>query len=552
MVNGAILTMMKNILYYSLIVSVFLTLSQCANPIGLTGGDKDETGPGIVKDGIYPENLKTGFTKEPISITFDEWVKLEDVLNQVVVSPPLEYTPDVTLKGKELTFEFDEKEVLKESTTYTINFGEAVVDLTEGNPSEDLRYVFSTGDKIDSLQISGTVLDALEGTAVEGTYVMLYENLSDTAITTLKPYYFAKANESGKFTISNVKEGTFQIKALANDQGKKYLFDNPEEYIGYMDDSIILNDSFSQPIDLLLFKELAPLQISDSDEIAYGHVRYQFNREPFDLDITYDETAPITLLEYENDSIHVWHNSREPFNIYSSYDTLWYDTLTIKKLKQDEFLAKAALKVKGNSRNPKAAQKKAIHSKEVAEIYFNHPIESINRDAVLVYADSLAEEINYELNIDPDNKRKLTLQSNWKESIIYKVQMNPSALTDIYGIQNDTIRFEYLISKKDKFGELQLSILELNPAYSYIVELKKPGDETVDKFYIDGLEQFEKVYEYLAPSDYSLKIVEDKNGNQRWDHGSFSGKTYPEKIFKVKLETLRANWTVESEVKPTF
>jgi len=456
------------------------------------------------------------------------------------------------LKGKELTFEFDDQEILKEETTYTINFGEAVQDITEGNPAEDLRYVFSTGDKIDSLRITGSLLDALEGTAVEGSMVMLYENLSDTAVTTIKPFYFARADKGGRFTISNVKEGTFQVIALANDQGKKYLFDNPEEMIGFQEAPIILNDTFKQSIDLLLFKELAPLQNTESEEVTFGHVVYKFNREPFDLNISYDESTYYTKIEYENDSIHVWHNRLEPFNIYTSYDTLWFDTLATKKLNRNEFIDQSSLRLRGASRIPGAVSKKAIHSKEAVEILFSHPIDKLNIDSILFYADSIATELTYDLNLDDKVQRKLILKSNWKESIVYKFQLNPGALTDIYGITNDTMRFEYLISKKDKFGELNLKITDLNPAYSYIVELQKPDKKVLDKFYISGKDSIEKLYEYLVPNDYSLEIIEDVNGNRRWDPGSYEAKTYPERIFKSKLETLRANWTVESEVKPTF
>ena len=99
---------------------------------------------------------------------------------------------------------------------------------------------------------------------------------------------------------------------------------------------------------------------------------------------------------------------------------------------------------------------------------------------------------------------------------------------------------------------MNLKITDLNPSIAYIVELQKPDKTTFDKFYISGEDSFEKTYKYLAPNDYTIKIVEDQNGNQRWDPGSYKEKKYPEKIFSSSLETLRANWTVESEVKPTF
>ena len=131
--------------WYSFLVLISLCLGllwQCANPVALTGGSRDETPPKIVKDGILPGNLQTNFVKQDITFTFDEWVKLNDAINQVVVSPPLEKTPKVELRNKELVFSFHEDEVLKEDATYTINFGEAIKDLTEGNPAE-FTYVLS-------------------------------------------------------------------------------------------------------------------------------------------------------------------------------------------------------------------------------------------------------------------------------------------------------------------------------------------------------------------------------------------------------------------------
>ena len=150
-------------------------LFSCATPIAPDGGPKDETPPQVDSIGTTP-NFQTNFQKQRIEITFDEWIKLDDVFNEVVVSPPLNKRPQITTKGKTVRVDFDEEEVLREAATYTINFGEAVQDLTESNPAEDLRFVFSTGDFIDSLEISGTIKDVLTNEPVEGALFMLYDN----------------------------------------------------------------------------------------------------------------------------------------------------------------------------------------------------------------------------------------------------------------------------------------------------------------------------------------------------------------------------------------
>ncbi len=141
-------------------LAVALVLTACATIISPQGGPKDETPPALVAD-KSTANLQTNFKKQRIELTFDEWVQVQDVFNQVLVSPPLRYPYKVSLKQRTVRFDFDEREILRDSATYTINFGAAVKDLTEKNPAENLRFVFSTGPYIDSLSIRGVMVDAV-------------------------------------------------------------------------------------------------------------------------------------------------------------------------------------------------------------------------------------------------------------------------------------------------------------------------------------------------------------------------------------------------------
>ncbi|MEM9850056.1 MAG: Ig-like domain-containing protein, partial [Bacteroidota bacterium] len=153
--------MLRIIIFSSLIFSSFI-LIQCANPGTLTGGPKDEQPPRLDSLESTP-NLQTNFEVQDIVLTFDEWIKLNNPFTQIVVSPPLDPKPEVSLKGKSVLIEFDETTELRANATYTINFGEAIQDLTEGNPAENLRFVFSTGDFIDSLEVSGQIKDLEKG-----------------------------------------------------------------------------------------------------------------------------------------------------------------------------------------------------------------------------------------------------------------------------------------------------------------------------------------------------------------------------------------------------
>ncbi len=170
----------QRILSFFFLIAVVLAALQCARRGSPTGGPKDNTPPVLLK--AEPENLTTEFKAKKIRLYFDEYIKLEDVQNQLIVSPPLKYNPEVTPQGGARKYvEITLKDTLLENTTYTLNFGQGIVDNNEGNPNSFLTYVFSTGTYIDSLTVSGVVKDAFNKKADEFISVMLYE--IDTAYT---------------------------------------------------------------------------------------------------------------------------------------------------------------------------------------------------------------------------------------------------------------------------------------------------------------------------------------------------------------------------------
>ena len=204
----------------------------CANVgTGPGGGPKDEKPPVLQTDQSTP-NLQTNFKKQDINLVFDEYVEVKNIFDEVIISPPLQKRWKLSQKLKTVTFEFDKDEVLREDATYTINFGAAVQDYTAGNKVPDLRFVFSTGDFIDSMEVSGRITNALTGAAEKDVLLMLYDNLSDTVVRKERPFYFARNDGKGNYTIKNVKTDTFKVFAI-KDEGQQYLFDQETEAIGF-------------------------------------------------------------------------------------------------------------------------------------------------------------------------------------------------------------------------------------------------------------------------------------------------------------------------------
>ena len=229
-----------------------LLLCACARQGTPTGGPKDTTPPKV--DTITStRNFSTRFSGRRIELVFDEWVTLSDVGAQVVVSPTLPKRPEVKLKGKKVIVELPEEDTLRPNTTYTINFGTAVKDLHEGNPAENLRFVFSTGDYLDSLTVSGFVFDAFSGEPVDKISVMLYETRADSAVRKERPYYFARTNKTGQFSIQNVRPGNFKVAAIDDTSGD-LKWDGQNERIGFPDAMLSVTYTSQCAFSLKLFK----------------------------------------------------------------------------------------------------------------------------------------------------------------------------------------------------------------------------------------------------------------------------------------------------------
>lgn len=490
---------------------------------------------------------QTNFKKQRIEITFDEWVTLSDVFKQVVISPPLASNPEITLKGKTLRFDFAEDEVLRDSATYTINFGEAIKDLTEKNPAENLRFVFATGPFIDSLEVQGEVVDAFTGEVVEGALFMLYENKADSVVRTVRPFYFAKTDKQGKFKIQNVKPGSFKGFALV-DADFNYLFSQPNERIAFPDSLIVSGDSTGAEIAVRMFTEELPLRINETKIERYGLIKLFFNRKPTDLVIDYDDVGQNLIYDYEKDSLRIWYDIPDTlsWNLYVRQDTFLNDTIAVKAFLKTAFLEKAALKLANRRAGRGTIQ---LNPEKEIQFSFNHPLAAYDTAKIRLLEDTLKIAVQPSLSFDSLTNKVLKINYPWKEEMEYELQLLPGALTDIFGLQNDTIQSNYKVELRKKFGNLNLTIIDADSSLNYIVQLFFKETSLVDEFQLQGNSIYERSFTALAPGEYTVQVVTDYNGNGRWDTGNYDAKRQPEPILQKKLETLRANWDLEAEVR---
>ena len=606
---SSILSSMLLPLFY--LLSIYTVTNSCAQQQQLSGGPRDTFPPNLITELSTP-NFQTNFEKKDIQLVFDEYIELRDVVKQVVVSPPLQYLPKVKrIKGfKTAKFQFNEEEVLKEGVTYAINFGESIKDLTEGNEVENLQFLFSTGDYIDSLEMSGTITDVLTGDPIPDALFMLYENFADTVVRTEKPYYFGKADKDGNFTIKYLKAGVFKGFAL-EDQDLNYLFNIPKERIGFTLDSIIINDSTETTIQIQLFEENTTLGKPKVDLSTYGLVKMGFKQPPYDAVINYDVIGQELYKETEGDTIRYWYNLQDSvdWNFYFQRDTL-VDTFQVRALARN-------IKPLALARERSADAEIPLNPFKPLPLTFNHPIKNLDTSLVnfrkliiqqpavdstindstavgitdtvdaeveekpvrVIITDSTAiireDTVDAEVSTTNDTtqaaavtqkgprlaanytidsliKRTLIINQEWEENANYQLEILPGAIIDWYDEPNvDTILLNYVVKPKNDFGTINLTATEMDSTKSYWFQLLL-GENVVKAFPVKNQKTYKEAFSALLPGKYSLKVVEDLDGNNRWSTGNYDKKLQPERISTATIEELRAGWDVEAEVKVDF
>ena len=236
-------------LFYIIVVILPVFLVRCANIVPPDGGPKDTIPPVLVK--AIPPDSSLHFHSRLITLNFDEYIQLQGLTDQLVYTPTSLRQPQIISKFRTLTIQLND--TLKPNTTYTLNFGNAIRDLDEGNPINDFRYIFSTGSYLDSLSISGKVDYAQTGLPDSNIVIMLYQDLSDSVVSKQKPVYYTRSDGKGHFKLENLPHGEFKLFAL-KDQSNALAYIDSTEFIAFINNPIQLNRD-TAGVHLYLFAE---------------------------------------------------------------------------------------------------------------------------------------------------------------------------------------------------------------------------------------------------------------------------------------------------------
>lgn len=526
---------------------LLVLLGACATISPLEGGAKDERPPGVIEAESTP-NFQTQFTPTQIALTFDEWITLDDVFNQVVISPPLEYRADISLKGRTVLVKLDEREQLRNSATYTINFGTSIKDLTERNPAENLRFVFSTGEFLDSLSVEGRIVDALTGEPVEKALFMLYDNLADSVVRTERPFYFGRTNKEGNFRIPNVRADTLKGFALL-DADLNYRYNQSRERIGFPDSPIAVTDSSSRQILIRLFDEKRPIRLLDAETKGFGQVKITYSQRPESIQVSaLDSNVVLLNPEWLGDSVRIWYQAKDTaaWQLFITADSIRLDTFMVKSdMDIANFSAQSPLRLL----SPNQGTTALLHPDASAALTFNRPVLRVDTSLIQWSEDSLILPMAPAWSQDTGSIRNLNAVFSWREALIYDMQALPGAFTDVFGITNpDTITLRWRIEQRKNFATLHLLLQDMDPESRYYLALLNSAKMEIAQKHISGKDTGRITFTPIQPGQYALRVVLDRNGNGRWDSGIYDQGIQPEEVFIFPLEQLRANWELETKI----
>ena len=528
----------KRILSGLFLLFMALALHQCARRGSPSGGPKDTDPPVLLR--ADPENLSTNFKARKIRLYFDEYVKLQDVQNKLIVSPPFKYPPDISPQGGASKYiEITINDTLRENTTYTLNFGESIVDNNENNPYPFLTYVFSTGDYLDSLSLLGVVKDAFNKKTEDFISVMLYEidsAYSDSIIRKSPPNYLANTQDSTTiFRLQYLKAGRYRLVAI-KDEGKNNLYDPAVDKIGFVADTITLpTDSIYL---LILFRELPEYSPSVPKFEASNKILFGYLGDDVELEINPLSAIPDSVSTYlakvpGKDSLNFWFTPYNP-------DSLVFEVVNPRLQKRDTFTVKSR-KLKADSLLLSPSHRSSLGFMDTLTISSNIPLAKTDTSRIsLIDKDSLPKPLAISLDTTGN---KMVFNFEKEPNATYFLRLLPGAMTDIFGAANDTLNYRLTTGSFADYGNLRIR-LEGDLTFPILLELTTPQGKMIRRIQAREEEVFE--FNLLNPGKYLVRAIFDRNANSRWDTGNFYDKIQPERVVYFPQEIdVRANWELE-------
>lgn len=527
--------MNHRILYIPIAILFLLSFTDCAKKGTPSGGPRDTIPPVVLRS--IPENFSTYFSGNEIEIRFDEYIKLKNINQELIISPPMKYMPLITPMSVSKTMRIRIQDTLKPNTTYTFNFGKSIEDNNEGNALKYYKYVFSTGSYIDSLTLSGQVRDARLLKPEVPTTVMLYEineTFTDSIIYSEKPMYITVTQDTtGVFEFTNLKEGEYLLIAL-KEKNQDYTFRPKDDKIGFVAQPVTIPTDSSYT--LTLFKEQLPYKLERPSLAGKQHIIFGYQGDGKNMEIEPLSESPsdfsaVRYKEESKDTIHYWYQP----NIET--DSLLF---TVKNGTQIDTALVRIRELYRDTLNVTAVNSGVVRLRDSLKLRSTTPLASVNSEKVQVMtADSIFVDAQIHLN---STYNRAAVSFNKTEKQRYRITLFPGALTDFFGKENDTLEVSVTTRGGSDYGTLNLT-LENVEQFPVIIQLIDKNYKVIDEDYLESLRNV--YFDDISPNEYYLRLIYDENANGKWDTGSFLERKAPERIiyYPSKLD-IRANWSL--------
>ncbi|MFV8441549.1 Ig-like domain-containing protein [Flavobacterium sp. LB2P44] len=529
--------MLKNNLKYTFFL-LLLILVGCAKRGSITGGLKDTIAPVLKMS--FPENFSTNFKGSEIKLVFDENIKLKNLNKQLIISPPMKNEPLILPTTASKTISIKIKDTLQPNTTYSFNFGQSIVDNNEGNPFNQFKYVFSTGDYIDSLSLGGTVKSAYDKEVESFVSVMLYDindTFKDSVVYNENPRYVTNTLDSLKtFRFENLKAGKYLLVAMKDyNSNNKY---NPKtDKIGFSKEFIIIPNDTIYELELfketLPFKAFKPSQTSGNKLLMgyEGKINHANDLPKITLKNNSDILSTIITKFPKKDSLQIWH---KPIKV---------DSLNIV-LAKDKYQTNFTFKVKDQKKDTlsiSAIQTSSLNFRERFTLESSTPLIRIENSKINLI-NNAKTIVPFTTEYDEFNQ-KLYFDFKKEPSENYTFEILPGALTDFFEKSNDTLTYKLNTKSYSETANLRV-LLQNVKQFPIIVELANSKGDILASEYSENGTTVD--FNLLEPSVFSLRVIYDTNKNKEWDSGNYLEKRQAEEvIYSSKEINLHANFDWE-------
>lgn len=578
-------------------------VSSCANQGMPTGGPKDTIPPVLV--GTQPDYKSVNFGGKEVRLTFNEFIIPDQVSEMLVVSPPLEKRMTILTKSKTLIVRFNEE--LRDSVTYSLDFKNSIVDNNERNPYENLRFLFSTGETLDTLRVAGKVLNGFNLEPIENTLVLLHKNLHDSAVYTLQPNYIAKTDKEGMYLFDNIAEGKYHLFSF-NDLNNDMRYNEGAEEIAFHDTLVVPSAHFHaeadtmasgadslliaghihflpEPIYLRQFTEkIFEQYLKTSKRDSRYQATFVFNEpvsDTFNIQLV-DTIVPEWYILEPNqkfDSLTMWiadtilaakENIRMELSYYQldSVGQLYVqkDTVDMQFAEKEEDSRRRRRPREEEEEGPPPVPQfnwitnlssSAFNLNEDILLTSPQPIKYLDPAAISIYltGDTLKTPLRFRFIQDSLAWRTYRIAFPWESETSYTLEIDSAACINIYGISSKKLATTFKTRPEDYYGTINLELTNVDS--QVIVQLLENTDaeKIIQQKTVN--ENSTVVFEYLAPEKYKLKVIYDKNGDGKWNTGSYQDKLQPERVAYInEVIKVRSNWdnnlTWDLKPDPTF